>query len=410
MKKIKLHHQIFIGLILGIVIGLVFGEKASVIKPIGTIFLNLIIMIVVPLVFVSLMLGTASLGDFRKLGRIGLKTLVYFLLTTIVAAVVGLTAANIFKPGVGLNEEVKAELHKNFDSGAQVGIQRMEEKPSPLDILINIVPTNPFRSLVEGNLLQVIFLALLFGSILTIIKKERAEPVIKLLEGLNDIIIQVVHLAMKIAPFGVMALIADVIGQYGESVLMTLLKYVLVCIGALLFYTIGMNSLTLSTLGRTNPLHFLKATKEAMLIAFSTSSSNAALPISMESVEHLGVKREYSSFILPLGATINMDGTALYQGVAALFIAQIYGIPLTFMDQITIVFMATLSSIGAAGVPAAGIITLAMVLRQIGIPLEGIAFIIGVDRFPDMFRTMTNMTGNMASSVVIQASEEKNST
>ncbi len=409
MKRIKLHHQIFIGLILGVVIGLIFGEKASVIKPIGTIFLNLIIMIVVPLVLVSLMLGTASLGDIRKLGRIGLKTIVYFLLTTVVAASIGLAAANIFKPGVGLDEEVKAELHKNFDDGAQVGIQKMEEKPSAIDILINIVPTNPIRSLVEGNLLQVIFLALLFGSILTIIKKERAEPVIKLLEGLNDVIIQVVHLAMKIAPLGVMALIADVIGQYGEGILLTLLKYILVCVGALLLYTIGMNSLTLSTLGRTNPLHFLKATKEAMLIAFSTSSSNAALPVSMESVEHLGVSREYSSFVIPLGATINMDGTALYQGVAALFIAQIYGIPLTFVDQVTIVFMATLSSIGAAGVPAAGIITLAMVLRQIGIPLEGIAFIIGVDRFPDMFRTMTNITGDMACSVVIKASEEKNS-
>ncbi len=408
MKKIKLHHQIFIGLILGIGLGLIFGEKASLIKPIGTIFLNLIIMIVVPLVFVSLMLGTASLGDIRKLGRIGLKTLVYFTLTTMVAAIIGLGAANIFKPGVGLDEEVKADLHKNFDSGAQVGIQRMEEKPAAIDILINIVPTNPLRSLVEGNLLQVIFLALLFGSILTIIKKERAEPVIKLLEGLNDIIIQVVHLAMKIAPFGVMALIADVIGQYGMSAVLTLLKYVLVCVGALLFYTIGMNSLTLSTLGRTNPLRFLKATKEAMLIAFSTSSSNAALPVSMESVEHLGVSREYSSFVIPLGATINMDGTALYQGVAAIFIAQIYGIPLTFIDQITIVFMATLSSIGAAGVPAAGIITLAMVLRQIGIPLEGIAFIIGVDRIPDMFRTMTNIIGDMTCSVVIKTSEEKN--
>jgi len=380
MKKIKLHHQIFIGLILGVVIGLVFGENANVIKPIGTIFLNLIIMIVVPLVFVSLMLGTASLGDIRKLGRIGLKTVVYFTLTTMVAAIIGLAAANIFKPGVGLNEEVKAELHKNFDSGAQVGIQRMEEKPKAIDILINIV------------------------------KKERAEPVIKLLEGLNDVIIQVVHLAMKIAPLGVMALIADVVGQYGESILMTLLKYVLVCVGALLLYTIAINSLTLSTLGRTNPLHFLKATKEAMLIAFSTSSSNAALPISMESVEHLGVSREYSSFVIPLGATINMDGTALYQGVAAIFIAQIYGIPLTFIDQITIVFMATLSSIGAAGVPAAGIITLALVLKQIGIPLEGIAFIIGVDRLPDMFRTMTNITGDMTCSVVIKASEEKNST
>jgi Na+/H+-dicarboxylate symporter len=408
MKKIKLHHKIFIGLILGVIIGLVFREKASVIKPIGTIFLRMIIMIVVPLVLVSLMLGTASLGDIRKLGRIGLKTVVYFTVTTMIAACLGLAVANIFKPGIGINEEVKAELYKSYESDAQVGIQKMEEKPSALDILINIVPTNPIKALVEGNLLQVIFLALLFGSILTIIKKERAEPIIKLLEGLNDAIIQVVHFAMRIAPLGVMALIADIIGQYGVNILGTLLKYVLVGIGGLAIYTIGMNSLTLSTLGRTSPLRFLKATKEAMLIAFSTSSSNAALPVSMESVEYVGVTREYSSFVIPLGATINMDGTALYQGISAVFIAQIYGIPLTIVDQMTIVLMATLSSVGAAGVPMAGIITLTVVLRQIGIPHEGIALILGVDRFLDMVRTTTNIVGDMACSVVIKTSEEKN--
>lgn len=407
MKKIKLHTKIFIGLILGVVVGLVFGEKATIIEPVGTIFLRLITMIVVPLVLVSLMLGTASLGDIRKLGRIGIKTVIYFMITTIIAISIGLTLANIVKPGSGLNEEVRAELYKSYESKAQVGIQRMGEKPSLIEVLVNIVPTNPVKSLTEGNMLQVIFLALLFGIILTLIKREKSEILIKFLEGLNDAIIQVVHIAMKLAPYGVLALIATVIGQYGVHILVTLLKYSLVVVGGLVLYTFSVNSLAVGILGRTNPLRFYKAVKEAMIIAFSTSSSNAALPVSMECVQHIGVSREYSSFVIPLGATINMDGTALYQGVAAVFIAQIYGIPLGLIDQITIVLMATLASVGAAGVPAAGIITLAMVLKQIGIPLEGIALILGVDRFLDMCRTTTNIIGDMGCSVVIKETEKK---
>lgn len=534
LKKIKLHTKIFIGLILGVVVGLVFGEKAAIIEPIGTIFLRLITMIVVPLVLVSLMLGTASLGDIRKLGRIGVKTVVYFMITTMIAISIGLVLANIVKPGTGLDEEVKAELYKSYESKAQVSIQRMTErsgttlfttddlkdaerlvtrlrndkdpfsryirqqfsseteqllkqynpshppsntlkkalvdelnklleqenlyteeifarvelskdtqellisnlqgnevirlnrrliedvfsneiakaqKSSPLsdlkDVLVNIFPTNPLKSLVEGNMLQVIFLALLFGTILTLIKRKRSETLIKFLEGLNDAIIQVVHVAMKLAPYGVLALIAAVIGQYGVHILVTLLKYSLVVVGGLVIYTFSVNSLSLSFLGRMNPFRFYRATKEAMIIAFSTSSSNAALPVSLECVEHVGVSREYSSFVIPLGATINMDGTALYQGVAAVFIAQIYGIPLGITDQITIVLMATLASVGAAGVPAAGIITLAMVLKQIGIPLEGIALILGVDRFLDMCRTTTNIIGDMTCSAVIKQTEER---
>jgi len=407
MKKIKLHTKIFIGLILGIAIGIIFGEKARLIEPVGTIFLRLITMIVVPLVLVSLMLGTASLGDIRKLGRIGIKTIAYFTITTMIAISIGLFLANVVKPGYGLNEQVKEELYKNYESKAQIGIQRMEEKPSALDVLVNIVPTNPLQSLVEGNMLQVIFLALLFGIILTLIKKEKSAILIKFLEGLNDAIIQVVHIAMRLAPYGVLALIAAVIGQYGVQILVTLLKYSLVVVGGLVIYTFSINSLTVGFLGRLNPLRFYKGVKEAMIIAFSTSSSNAALPVSLECVEHIGVPREYSSFVIPLGATINMDGTALYQGVAAVFIAQIYGIPLGLMDQLTIVLMATLASVGAAGVPAAGIITLAMVLRQIGIPLEGIALILGVDRFLDMCRTTTNIVGDMACSVVIKETETR---
>ena len=405
--KVKLHTKIFIGLILGIVVGLVFGEKARIIEPVGTIFLRLITMIVVPLVLVSLMLGTASLGDIKKLGRIGIKTIVYFIITTMVAISVGLILANIVNPGYGLNEEVKAELYKNYESKAEAGMKRLEEKPSAVDVLVDIVPTNPVKSLIEGNMLQVIFLALLFGTILTLINKEKAEILIRFLEGVNEAIIQVVHIAMRFAPYGVLALIASVIGQYGVNILVTLLKYSLVVVGGLVLYTFTMNSLTVGLLGRMNPLHFFRAIKEAMVIAFSTSSSNAALPVSMECVGHIGVPREYSSFIIPLGATVNMDGTALYQGVAAVFIAQIYGIPLTVGDQLTIILMATLASVGAAGVPGAGIITLAMVLKQVGIPMEGIALILGVDRFLDMCRTTTNIVGDMAAAVVIKETESK---
>ncbi len=410
LKKIKLHTKIFIGLILGVVVGLVFGEKAMIIEPVGTIFLRLITMIVVPLVLVSLMLGTASLGDIRKLGRIGFKTVAYFTITTMIAISIGLGLANIVKPGTGLNKEVKAELYKSYESRAQVSIQRMEEKPSLKDILINIVPTNPVKALIDGNMLQVIFLGLLLGLILTLIKKEKSDLLIKFLDGVNDVIIQVVHIAMRLAPYGVLALIAAVIGQYGVNILVTLLKYSLVVVGGLVIYTLSVNSFSLSLLGRMNPILFFKAVKEAMIIAFSTSSSNAALPVSLDCVEHIGVSRQYSSFVIPLGATINMDGTALYQGVAAVFIANIYGIPLGFTDQITIVLMATLASVGAAGVPAAGIITLAMVLTQIGIPLEGIALILGVDRFLDMCRTTTNIIGDMTCAVVIKQTEERGKT
>jgi len=406
MKRITLPTRILMGLVLGIIIGLIFGEKATVIKPIGIIFIRLITMVVVPLVLVSLMLGTAGLGDIKKLGRIGIKTFIYFMLTTVVAIVIGLLLANLIRPGIGLNETARAELTKNYKVSAEAGIQKLQNKPSTLEVLIDIVPVNPVKSLAEGNMLQVIFVAVVFGAALTLVKKEKADPVLRLLDSLNDVVIQVVHIAMNIAPFGVMALIASVIGQFGASVLMTLLKYTLTVIAGLAIHTFFVNSVAIRFLGRMNPLRFFKAVKEAMLIAFSTSSSNAALPVAMENVEQIGVKRTFSSFVIPLGATINMDGTALYQGVSAVFIAQIYGIPLTVGDQLTIVLMATLASIGAAGVPGAGVIMLVMVLKQIGIPLEGISLIMGVERILDMCRTTTNMVGNMTSALVIQKSEK----
>ncbi|HZX11086.1 MAG TPA: dicarboxylate/amino acid:cation symporter [Acidobacteriota bacterium] len=410
MKKIKLHTKIFLGLVFGIVAGIIFGEKVLIIEPIGTIFLHLITMIVVPLVFVSLMLGTASLGDIRKLGRIGAKTAVYFVITTIIAIVIGLALANTVKPGKGLSQDVQDQLYQNYESKAQAGLQHIEEKPSLVEILVNIVPENPVKAFIDGNMLQIIFMALLFGMVLTLIKKEKSKLIIKVLDGLNDIFIQVVHIVMKLAPYGVLALSAAVIGQFGTDILITLLKYSVVVLGGLAFYTLSVNSLTVSLLGRTNPILFFKAVKEAIIIAFSTSSSMATLPVAMDNVESIGIKREYSSFVIPLGSTVNMDGTALYQGVSAVFIAQIYGIHLGITGQITIVLMAVLSSIGAAGVPMAGIIALALVLKQLGIPLEGIALILGVERLLDMVRTSTNVIGNMACSVVIQQLEEKGNT
>ncbi len=407
MIKIKLPTQIFLGLVLGIIAGVLLGEKILVLQPVGDVFLRLITMIVIPLVFVSLMLGTASLGDVRKLGRIGAKTAAYFVATTVVAICVGLFLANTIKPGEGLSEEVKAELHQNYEARAQDGIQRLEDKPSMIDILVSIVPRNPVAAFIEGNMLQIIFMALLFGIVLTMIPTEKSLLLTNILDGLNDILIQVVHLVMKIAPYGVFALSAAVVGQFGTGILMSLLKYSLVVIGGLIIYTVTFNSLTVGLLGRLNPIRFFRGVKEAVIIAFSTSSSMATLPVAMESVEHLGVSREYSSFVIPLGSTINMDGTALYQGVSALFIAQIYGIELGIIGQVTIVLMAVLSSIGAAGVPMAGIIALALVLKQLGIPLEGIALIFGVERLLDMVRTSTNVIGNMAASVVIQELEEK---
>jgi len=364
-------------------------------------------MLVVPLIFFSLSLGTASLGDIKKLGRIGLKTIIYFTLTTAIAIVIGLVAANLLKPGTGLNEQVKHDLLKNYEQSAGNKTSIIEQKPSLISVLVNIVPTNPIKAMAEGEMLQVIFIALLFGICLTFINSEKSRPLLQLFDAANEAILQAINLIMKFAPYGVLALLASIIGQFGAGILLTLLKYILVVILGLSVHALVVDGLLVRYLGKMKPAKFFKHTADAMLIAFSTSSSNATIPVALECMDKLKVKREYSSFVIPLGATINMDGTALYQGVAAVFIAQIYGINLTLGAQATIILMALLASIGTAGVPGAGMIMLAMVLKQINIPLEGVALILGVDRIIDMCRTTVNMIGNMAASVFIHSSEEK---
>ena len=405
IKGMKLHTQILIGLILGALLGPLMGDVALWIKPIGDAFINLLIMIVVPLVMASLIVGTASLGDLKKLGRIGIKTVGYYLVATIIAVSFGLVAGKAFNPGAGLDEDVKARMLTDYAGVTEQQLERVDEKPSLSEFLVNIVPRNPFKAMVETNFLQIIFFALLFGISLTILPEERRKPVLNLLMSVNDAMIVLVKLVMRIAPIGVFALIAAVAAQFGYGVLLTLLKYVVVTIGTMIAFVVAVYPISLKLSGMS-PMYFFKKYYEVALFAFSTSSSNATLPLNLQvSEEDLGVSNDVASFVLPLGATINMNGTAIYQGVSTIFIAQVFGITLGLQDLIIVVLTATLASIGAAGVPGIGMVTLTIVLQQIGIPVEGIALVVGVERILDMTRTAVNVTGDTTCAVWVAKTE-----
>jgi Na+/H+-dicarboxylate symporter len=413
-KKMKLHTKILIGLLLGVVFGLTLRvfltderavNVALQIKPIGDAFINLLIMIVVPLVMASLIVGTASLGDLKKLGRIGMKTVGYYLLATAIAVAFGLSAGAIFNPGEGLDEEVKQDMVADYAGVTQEQLERATETPSIMDLLVRIIPRNPFRAMVETNFLQIIFFAILFGISLTILPDARRKPILDVLNGVNDAMIILVKMVMQVAPIGVFALIAAVAAQFGYEVLLILLKYVLVTIGTMAFFVVTFYPLSLRISGMS-PTYFFKKYYEVMVFAFSTSSSNATLPINLQvSEEELGVSPDVAAFVLPLGATVNMNGTAIYQGVSTIFIAQVFGITLGFTDLLIVVLTATLASIGAAGVPGIGMVTLTIVLNQLGIPLEGIALVVGVERILDMARTAVNVTGDTTCSVWVAKTE-----
>ena len=414
MLRLQLHTKILLALLAGMVLGVLAnrlgfsGFVAAYIKPLGLLFIRLISMVVVPLVFASLLVGTASLNDIKKLGRIGAKTLLYFLCTTAIAVIIGLLLANILKPGAGLAEDVRADLVKSSADQVDAKIGTSLKKPTVIDLLMNIVPSNPVEAFVEGRMLQIIFFALLTGICLMLISPERRAPVMSFFEGVNDLMIKMVHVIMLIAPYGVFALIAAVVADFGVGILFVLFKYSAVVIAGLILHTIVVYSSAMKIFTRQKVGAFFRGIRPAQLIAFSSSSSSATLPVTMECTEkNLGVSAKICSFVLPLGATINMDGTALYQGVAAVFIAQVYGIDLTIAQQLMIVLTATLASIGTPGTPAAGIITLAMVLKSINVPMEGIALILGPDRILDMCRTVVNVTGDASCAVVVAASEDK---
>jgi len=412
LLRLQLYTKILIGLLVGVIFGVLAnqcGFSAFVfpyIEPIGSAFIKLIRLVVVPLVFASLLVGTASLNDIRKLGRIGAKTVAYYLCTTIIAISIGLLLANTLKPGAGLSEETRTGLIQSHSKQAEALIGTDSKKPTITDILLNIIPTNPVKAFLEGKMLQIIFLALMTGICLSLVPSERSQLVINFFEGINEVMIKLVHIIMKLAPYGVFALISAVVARFGLGILFVLLKYSLVVVVGLILHVAIVYSSAIKIFSKQKIGTFFRGIRPAQLIAFSSASSSATLPVTMECTErNLGVSGEICSFALPLGATINMDGTALYQGVSAIFIAQVYGMGLTVPQQLTIVLTAVLASIGTAGTPMAGVITLVIVLESIGVPLEGIALILGVERILDMCRSVVNVTGDASCAVVVASSE-----
>ena len=418
----QLHWKIIIGLVLGAIYGILSavngwnGFTSDFISPFGTIFLNLLKLIAVPLVVSSLITGVASLSDTRKLSRIGWKTIALYISTTAVAVSIGLILVNLLEPGNAIPESYQESLSSEYFNTAadkQEAAASIQLNRGPLQPLVDMVPGNIFSAASSNrNMLQVVFISLIFGIALIGIDRKYSRPVLEFLEGINQMIIKLVEMIMYFAPFGVFALIAKTISSVSgdisqiSEILSALVFYMGVVILGL-FVHMGITYMTLLKIFTTIDIkHFLKSMAPVQLLGFSTSSSGATLPVTMKRCEKdLGISEEISSFVLPLGATINMDGTALYQGVAAVFIAQAVGMDLTLANQFTIVATAVLASIGTAAVPGAGIIMLIIILEAINVPSEGIALILGVDRILDMIRTATNVTGDATVASVMDSLE-----
>ena len=407
-KELKIYSKIFIGLFLGIISGLIFQEQIQVFQPVGRAFILLIKMIVIPLVFASLLVGTASINNIKKLGQIGVRTLIFYIFSTVLAITIGLIIANLIEPGSNIPSDIQKQLKADYEQSAGEKIGQSLQRPSTIELLLEIIPENPARSMADGKMLQIIFFALISGIAVTYLTKERKDTILLFFQGVTDITIQMVHFVMKLAPYGVFALVASVIAEYGTDIILTLLTYFITTLLALVFHVIVFNSLIIRFFTGLSITEFWRGIYPALLVAFSTSSSSATLPVSIECAEdNLNARPEIASFVLPLGSTINMDGTAIFQGVSAVFIATVYGMDLTLIDQLTIIFTATLASIGTAGAPQVGIIMLTMVLQSIGIPLEGIALILGVERFLDMARTTVNVTSDLSCTSFISYQYEK---
>lgn len=423
MKKIPLHTKIIIGLVLGLVYGLlsIRFEWDSIftlhyIKPIGTIFVNALKMIAVPLVLASLIVGVANLGDISKLSRIGGKTIGIYLVTTIVAVTIGLLAVNLMNPGTKLPAETRDQLLSLYTQNVEstTSVAEKISSGSPLQPIVDIIPENFFLATTDNaSMLQVVFFALIAGLALLQIPKEKGITVIKFFDGFNDVVIKIVEYIMLIAPYGVFALIASLIVEIAGDdpdkaleLLYALLWYSMTVVAGLATMILIIYPILFKLFTKVKYVDFFRGIRPAQLLAFSTSSSSATLPVTMKQVEEeLGVSEEVSSFVLPLGATINMDGTSLYQAVAAVFIAQALGLELSIGSQLMIVLTATLASIGSAGVPGAGMVMLVIVLESIGIPTAGIALIVAPDRILDMCRTVVNVTGDASVTMVVASTE-----
>ncbi|WP_372744601.1 dicarboxylate/amino acid:cation symporter [Lutibacter sp.] len=412
MKKIALHWQILIGMTLGVLIGLLmtqFDQGKEIVqdwvKPFGTIFINALKLIAVPLILASLIKGVSDLKDISKLSKMGSRTIGLYLVTTVVAVTIGLVLVNVVKPGNSISEETRQELVDNYSGdAAKYSEEAFKQKESaPLQALVDIVPDNIFGAASENkNMLQIIFFAIFFGIGLILIPEKKSKPVKNFFDGFNEVILKMIDLIMLAAPYGVFALLAALVVESPSIDLFKALIWYAFTVVLGLILMIGFYNLMVWMIAKKDPSTFFKGISPAQLLAFSTSSSAATLPVTMERVtEHLGVDEEVSSFVLPIGATINMDGTSLYQAVAAVFIAQAFGMDLSLGVQLGIIVTATLASIGSAAVPGAGMVMLVIVLGQAGIPEAGLALIFAIDRPLDMCRTTVNVTGDASVSMMV---------
>ncbi|HET9425683.1 MAG TPA: dicarboxylate/amino acid:cation symporter [Gemmatimonadaceae bacterium] len=417
-KGMPLHTKVLLALAVGAAAGVLAnvtlgGDHPTVTwlntyvaGPIGQIFLRMLFMIVVPLVFASITLGVAGLGDIRRVGRVGGKALLYFLVTTGLAASLGLFAVNVVRPGERLPQDVRNNLLATYATDATSKVQAAQTSTFGIETLVNIVPRNPLKSAVDLDLLGLIFFGIIFGAALTMIATERARPMIAVLESLNDVVVKVVEFAMKLAPYGVTALIFGVTSRFGWALLAPLSAYVAVVLGALIFHAFVTNSIILRVLVGLSPRLFFSRVRESIVTSFSTSSSSATLPTNIAVAEqNLGVPPTIAGFVLPMGATMCMNGTSLFEGITILFLAQVFGVELTLAQQAVVVFMATITAVGAAGVPGGSIPLLVGVLAMFRIPPEGIAIILGVDRILDMSRTTVNVLGDLCATSWIAKSE-----
>ena len=390
--------QIFIALVLAIIAGLLLQNYAdfaeSYIKPFGTIFLNLVKFIVVPIVLFSIMSGIISMRDIKKVGSIGLKTILYYMCTTAFAITFGLIGGNLFKRLF----PVVATTDLTYEAA---------EKTSFMDTIVNIFPSNFVSPMVEANMLQIIVMAILIGFAIILVGEEKNQRVVTACNDLNEVFMKCMEMILKLSPIGVFCLLCPVIAANGATIIGSLAMVLLAAYICYIVHAVVVYSISVKAIGGVSPKTFFKEMLPAIMFAFSSASSVGTLPINMECVEKMGVSSEISSFVLPLGATINMDGTAIYQGVCAIFIASCYGIDLTLPQMLTIILTATLASIGTAGVPGAGMVMLAMVLTSVGLPVDGIALVAGVDRIFDMGRTTVNITGDASCCVVVNNLERK---
>jgi Na+/H+-dicarboxylate symporter len=418
MRKLALHWQILLGMVLGVLFAFLlvqfdWGKQFIVdwIKPFGNIFINLLKLIAVPLILGSLIKGVSDLKDISKLSKMGGRTIGLYIMTTVLAVSIGLAVVNIIKPGNFISEDTRNELLTNFagDATSKIEAANKQNEAGPLQALEDIVPSNIFKSATDnGSMLQVIFFALFFGVSMILIPEKTSKPVKDFFDGFNEIILKMIDLIMLAAPVGVFALLASLVAESPSADLFKALGMYGISVLIGLALMIGVYLLIVKILAKKSPSFFLNGIAPAQLLAFSTSSSAATLPVTMERVvDNLGVDDEVASFVLPIGATINMDGTSLYQAVAAVFIAQAFGMDLTLGAQLGIIVTATLASIGSAAVPGAGMVMLVIVLAQAGIPEAGLALIFAIDRPLDMCRTTVNVTGDAAVSMVVAKSVDK---